>query len=203
MCGSSICTWTTRRCGSSPIPATLDVVLTENMFGDILSDEAAVLVGSLGLLPSASLGNGPGLFEPIHGSAPNIAGQGIANPIGAIASAAMLLRYGLKLPEAADAVDDAIRLALDAGARTKDIAGPGDAVLGTKQMGERIAELVKSAQTSGRVRSFPGLEPGLGARAPCKGAPLPSAPSQGARSVTAPTLALDTSFAYLASTPVV
>lgn len=127
-------------------PATLDVVLTENMFGDILSDEAAVLVGSLGLLPSASLGNGPGLFEPIHGSAPGIAGQGIANPIGAIASAAMLLRYGLKLPEAADAVDDAIRAAIDGGARTKDIAGPGEAVLGTKEIGERIAELVGEAE---------------------------------------------------------
>ena len=125
-------------------PASFDVVLTENMFGDILSDEAAVLVGSLGLLPSASLGAGPGLFEPIHGSAPGIAGQGIANPIGAIASAAMLLRYGLKLGEPADAVDAAIRAALDAGARTKDIAGPGEQALGTREMGERIAELVNS-----------------------------------------------------------
>ncbi len=125
-------------------PASFDVVLTENMFGDILSDEAAVLVGSLGLLPSASLGAGPGLFEPIHGSAPGIAGQGIANPIGAIASAAMLLRYGLKLPEPADAVDGAIRAALDAGARTKDIAGSGEQALGTQEMGARIAELVNS-----------------------------------------------------------
>ncbi len=125
-------------------PASFDVVLTENMFGDILSDEAAVLVGSLGLLPSASLGAGPGLFEPIHGSAPGIAGQGVANPIGAIASAAMLLRYGLKLPEPADAVDAAIRAALDAGARTKDIAGPGEQALGTQEMGARIAELVNS-----------------------------------------------------------
>jgi 3-isopropylmalate dehydrogenase len=136
-------------------PATLDVVLTENMFGDILSDEAAVLVGSLGLLPSASLGTGPGLFEPIHGSAPAIAGKGVANPIGAIASAAMLLRYGLKQAEAADAVDNAIRVALDEGARTKDIAGPGEPVLGTKQMGERIAELLErevrdGAQTGAR-----------------------------------------------------
>src|SRR2546428_5286482 len=86
-------------------PAGFDVLLTENMFGDILSDEAAVLVGSLGLLPSASLGAGAGLFEPIHGSAPDIAGKGVANPIGAIASVAMLLRYGLRLPAAADAVD--------------------------------------------------------------------------------------------------
>lgn len=130
-------------------PATLDVVLTENMFGDILSDEAAVLVGSLGLLPSASLGAGPGLFEPIHGSAPGIAGQGIANPIGAIASGAMLLRYGLKLPEAADAVEQAIRTALDQGVRTKDIAGPGERALSTREVGERIAELVqRSALTA-------------------------------------------------------
>ena len=77
-------------------PAAIDVLLTENLFGDILSDEAAVLTGSLGLLPSASIGDGPGLFEPVHGSAPDIAGKGIANPLGAIASAAMLLRYGLR-----------------------------------------------------------------------------------------------------------
>ena len=106
--------------------------------------QAAVLVGSLGMLPSASLGAGPGLFEPIHGSAPGIAGQGIANPIGAIASVAMLLRYGLKLAEPADAVEAAIRAVLDAGGRTKDIAGPGEKVLGTREMGERIAELVNS-----------------------------------------------------------
>jgi 3-isopropylmalate dehydrogenase len=133
-------------------PGTLDVVLTENMFGDILSDEAAVLVGSLGMLPSASLGNGPGLFEPIHGSAPAIAGKGVANPLGAIASAGMLLRYGLKQAEAADAVDDAIRAVLDEGARTKDIAGPGDAVLGTRAMGERVAELVGRASVGSHAR---------------------------------------------------
>src|SRR5438093_6718334 len=78
-------------------PASIDVLLTENLFGDILSDEAAVLAGSLGLLPSASLGDGPGLFEPVHGSAPRLAGKDVANPIGAIASAALLLRYGLGL----------------------------------------------------------------------------------------------------------
>jgi 3-isopropylmalate dehydrogenase len=113
------------------------------MFGDILSDEAAVLVGSLGMLPSASLGAGAGLFEPIHGSAPTIAGQNIANPIGAIASVAMLLRYGLKHAEAADAIDRAIRDALDQGARTKDIAQGGDVVLGTKEMGARILALLE------------------------------------------------------------
>jgi len=123
-------------------PAAFDVLLTENMFGDILSDEAAVLVGSLGLLPSASLGAGAGLFEPIHGSAPDIAGKGVANPIGAIASVAMLLRYGLRLTEAADAVDQAIRAVLDAGARTRDIAEPGAPAIGTREMGERIAGVV-------------------------------------------------------------
>jgi 3-isopropylmalate dehydrogenase len=126
-------------------PASIDVLLTENLFGDILSDEAAVLTGSLGLLPSASLGDGPGLFEPIHGSAPKIAGQGIANPIGAIASAAMLLRLGLGLSEAAEAVEEAIALAIAEGARTADIARPGETVLGTRAMGTRIADLVGTA----------------------------------------------------------
>src|SRR6185437_10640729 len=98
-------------------PARIDVLLTENLFGDILSDEAAVLAGSLGLLPSASIGDGPGLFEPVHGSAPDIAGRGVANPIGAMASAAMLLRYGLELPEAAGLVEQGIASALSAGLR--------------------------------------------------------------------------------------
>jgi len=132
-------------------PASFDVLLTDSMFGDILSDEAAVLVGALGLLPSASLGAGPGLFEPIHGSAPGIAGQGVANPIGAIASAAMLLRHGLGLGQAADAVEAALRAALAGGARTKDIAAPGEPVLGTREMGDRIVELVSSEPTG---RSF-------------------------------------------------
>jgi len=128
-------------------PATFDVVLTENMFGDILSDEAAVLVGSLGLLPSASLGAGTGLFEPIHGSAPTIAGQGVANPLGAIASAAMLLRHGLRLTAPADAIDEAIHAVLAAGYRTRDIAGPSDHAIGTREMGERVAESVGAAAT--------------------------------------------------------
>jgi 3-isopropylmalate dehydrogenase len=123
-------------------PAAFDVILTENMFGDILSDEAAVLVGSLGLLPSASLGAGIGLFEPIHGSAPGIAGQGIANPIGAIASAAMLLRHGLGLVEEALVIDRAIEAVLAEGYRTRDIAGPSARLIGTGEMGERIAERV-------------------------------------------------------------
>lgn len=124
--------------------AGIDVLLTENMFGDILSDEAAVLAGSLGLLPSASLGDGPGLFEPIHGSAPALAGKDVANPIGAIASAAMLLRYGLGLAEPAAAVEQAIAAALEQGARTRDIARPSDRMIGTREMGSWIAELVRS-----------------------------------------------------------
>jgi 3-isopropylmalate dehydrogenase len=127
-------------------PASIDVLLTENLFGDILSDEAGVLVGSLGLLPSASLGDGPGLFEPIHGSAPLLAGRDLANPIGAIASAAMLLRHGLGLDEAADAVDGAIAAALAGGARTADIAAPGDVVLGTRAMAARVVAHVEERQ---------------------------------------------------------
>jgi 3-isopropylmalate dehydrogenase len=123
-------------------PARVDVLLTENLFGDILSDEAAVLTGSLGLLPSASLGDGPGLFEPVHGSAPDIAGRGVANPIGAIASAAMLLRYGLGLPQAAAAVDHAVAAVLAAGARTADIARDGERTIGTREIGDEIARLV-------------------------------------------------------------
>jgi 3-isopropylmalate dehydrogenase len=134
-------------------PAAFDVILTENMFGDILSDEAAVLVGSLGLLPSASLGTGTGLFEPIHGSAPGIAGQGIANPLGAIASAAMLLRHGLRLAEPAAAIDRAIQAVLTEGYRTRDIAGPSDQSIGTREMGERIAERV--AEGAGAMRPSP------------------------------------------------
>ncbi len=134
-------------------PASIDVLLTENMFGDILSDEAAVLVGSLGLPPSASLGDGPGLFEPIHGSAPTLAGRNVANPIGAIGAAAMLLRHGLGLEGAADAVEGAIRRALAEGYRTRDIAGPGDRPIGTREMGERIAERVGTAE---RVFVSPG-----------------------------------------------
>jgi 3-isopropylmalate dehydrogenase len=123
-------------------PGSLDVVVTENLFGDILSDEAAVLAGSLGLLPSASLGDGPGLFEPVHGSAPDIAGKGIANPVGAIASAAMLLRHGLGLGEAADLVDRAVRGVLDAGVRTRDLARPGESAVGTREFGDRVLQLL-------------------------------------------------------------
>jgi len=122
-------------------PSSFDVVLTENMFGDILSDEAGAVVGSLGLLPSASLGDGAGLFEPVHGSAPDIAGKGIANPIGTIASAAMLLRYALKLEKEADAVEKAIEAALTAGLRTADLAA-GATSVSTAEMTERIVATI-------------------------------------------------------------
>jgi 3-isopropylmalate dehydrogenase len=125
-------------------PSSFDVVLTENMFGDILSDEAGAVVGSLGLLPSASLGDGAGLFEPVHGSAPDIAGEGIANPIGTIASAAMLLRYALKLEKEAVSVEKAIETALIAGLRTADLAAGGPSV-GTTEMTERIVAELRGA----------------------------------------------------------
>jgi 3-isopropylmalate dehydrogenase len=118
-------------------PREFDVMLTENMFGDILSDEAGAVVGSLGLLPSASLGDSAGLFEPVHGSAPDIAGKGIANPIGTIASAAMLLRYALKLEKEATTVEKAIEAALTAGLRTADLAAGGTSV-STTEMTDRI-----------------------------------------------------------------
>jgi 3-isopropylmalate dehydrogenase len=106
-------------------PRHFDVILTENMFGDILSDEAAMLTGSLGMLPSASLGEdgAPGLFEPVHGSAPDIAGQGIANPLAMILSAALMLRHGLGMAEEAAAVDSAVQRALARGLRTRDLGG--------------------------------------------------------------------------------
>jgi 3-isopropylmalate dehydrogenase len=116
-------------------PAAFDVLVTENMFGDILTDEASVLAGSMGLLPSASLGtDGPGLYEPIHGSAPDIAGKGIANPIGAILSAAMLLRYSLKLETEALSIERAVDQAIADGCRTVDLGGK----LSTQAMTDEI-----------------------------------------------------------------
>ena len=124
------------------MPASFDVLLTENMFGDILSDEAGAVCGSLGLLPSASLGEGPGQFEPVHGSAPDIAGKDLANHIGAIGSAAMLLGDGLGLRAEAAAIVDAIERTLTAGLRTKDIAAMGQAATGTKAFAAAVvAEL--------------------------------------------------------------
>jgi 3-isopropylmalate dehydrogenase len=120
-------------------PRSFDVIVTENMFGDILTDEASVLTGSLGLLPSASLGEGPrGLYEPIHGSAPDIAGKGIANPLGTIASVAMLLRHSLALEEEARAVEKAVDDAVTAGARTADMGG--ERPISTREMGSAVCE---------------------------------------------------------------
>ncbi|RYZ06829.1 MAG: 3-isopropylmalate dehydrogenase [Myxococcales bacterium] len=120
-------------------PGSFDVMVTENMFGDILSDEAAVLTGSLGMLPSASLGEGKlGLYEPIHGSAPDIAGKGICNPLGTILSAAMLLRHSLGLEAEAQSIERAVEAALAAGARTKDLDPHADKPLSTSAMGDAV-----------------------------------------------------------------
>jgi 3-isopropylmalate dehydrogenase len=120
-------------------PADFDVMVTENMFGDILTDEASMLAGSMGMLASASLGEGTrGLYEPIHGSAPDIAGQGIANPAGAILSTALLLRHSLAAPEAAAAIEAALAAALAAGVRTRDIAAGGETSVGTREFADAI-----------------------------------------------------------------
>jgi len=120
-------------------PRDFDVILTGNMFGDILSDEASMLTGSLGMLPSASLGSSPpGVYEPVHGSAPDIAGKGIANPLAAILSAALLLRYSLQLEAEAQAVETAVTAVLDAGHRTPDIAVAGQATVTTEHIGAQV-----------------------------------------------------------------
>ncbi len=127
-------------------PTDFDVIVTGNMFGDILTDEAAMLAGSMGMLPSASLGEGgPGLYEPVHGSAPDIAGQGVANPIGAILSAALLLRYSLNLEQEARCVEEAVRQALAEGLRTADIARSDESPVSTEVLGTRVADLVPSS----------------------------------------------------------
>jgi 3-isopropylmalate dehydrogenase len=119
-------------------PSRFDVMVMENMFGDVLSDEAGAICGSLGLLPSASLGDGPGLFEPVHGSAPDLAGKDVANPIGTIASAAMLLGDGLGLREEAAAVTRAVEKTLTTGLRTADIAAPGGKSVGTTAFADAV-----------------------------------------------------------------
>ncbi|NBI08603.1 3-isopropylmalate dehydrogenase [Colidextribacter sp. OB.20] len=122
-------------------PGQFDVVVTENMFGDILSDEASMITGSIGLLPSASIGDtAPGLYEPIHGSAPDIAGQDKANPIATILSVAMMFRYSFNLPDEAKAIEEAVDAVLNEGWRTADIAKPGEEAVGTLRMGELIRE---------------------------------------------------------------
>ena len=130
-------------------PADFDVIVTENMFGDILTDEASMLSGSIGMLPSASLGSAPscvgmagcaqmGLYEPIHGSAPDIAGKGIANPIGTILSVAMLLRHSLGLTAEAEAVERAVYATLDDGIVTPDLALPGGKSVSTRAVGDAV-----------------------------------------------------------------
>lgn len=124
-------------------PGQFDVILTENMFGDILSDEASMVTGSIGMLSSASLGETKlGLYEPSHGSAPDIAGQNKANPIATILSAAMMLRYSFDLNEEADAVEEAVKKVLKDGYRTVDIMSEGKTLLGTKEMGDKIVEAI-------------------------------------------------------------
>jgi 3-isopropylmalate dehydrogenase len=120
-------------------PKQFDVMLTGNLFGDILSDTAAMLTGSIGMLPSASLNSASrGLYEPVHGSAPDIAGDDTANPLATILSAAMLLRYSLNEDTAAQAIESAVERVLDQGLRTVDIAGEGDGILGTAAMGSAV-----------------------------------------------------------------
>jgi 3-isopropylmalate dehydrogenase len=129
-------------------PRQFDVLLTENLFGDILSDEAAMIAGSMGMLPSASLGDGGdggrrfGLYEPVHGSAPDIAGQGVVNPLAAILSVALMLRVSLQETEAAEAVERAVDQAIDLGARTRDLGADDDRALGTAEMTERVLDLL-------------------------------------------------------------
>jgi 3-isopropylmalate dehydrogenase len=130
-------------------PQVFDVIVTGNMFGDILTDEASMIAGSMGMLPSAAIGaKRPGLFEPIHGSAPKYTGQNVVNPIATILSAAMLLRHSLELEEEAQAIEAAVAAALAAGYRTKDIVGPSgtqeaDKLVGTREMGDAIADGIK------------------------------------------------------------
>jgi 3-isopropylmalate dehydrogenase len=122
-------------------PGQFDTIVTENLFGDILSDEAAVITGSIGMLPSASLGaSGPGLYEPIHGSAPDIAGQDKANPLATILSVAMMLRYQFSMTAEADSIEAAVVQVLKDGYRTGDIREEGKTLVGCKQMGDLVLE---------------------------------------------------------------
>jgi 3-isopropylmalate dehydrogenase len=136
-------------------PAEFDVVLTENMFGDILSDQAGGLVGSLGLLASASLGGSVGLYEPVHGSAPDIAGRDIANPLGAILSVAMLLRHSYRLETEAACVESAVADVLAGGHRTRDLAKPRKNSLCTKEMGSKVLKAVKRRTEPASQTTFP------------------------------------------------
>jgi 3-isopropylmalate dehydrogenase len=121
-------------------PKQFDVIVTGNLFGDILSDEAAMITGSIGLAASASLGSRTALYEPVHGSAPDIAGQGVANPLATILSVAMLCKYTLKLDDLARRIEAAVEHVLAQGYRTRDIRAPGTKLLGTAEMGKRVLE---------------------------------------------------------------
>jgi 3-isopropylmalate dehydrogenase len=139
-------------------PSDFDVIVTENMFGDILTDEASMLAGSMGLLPSASLGvpvagrsTRPGLYEPIHGSAPDIAGQGLANPLATILSAALLLRHSLGLEQEAAAVEAAVAAVIRKGTRTRDLAAPGESWEDTATVGAAVADAVAGSSVAGAV----------------------------------------------------
>jgi len=135
-------------------PKKLDVVVTGNMFGDILSDEAAMLTGSIGMLPSASLdANNKGLYEPSHGSAPDIAGRGIANPLATILSAAMMLRYTLQQADAADRIESAVSSVLESGLRTTDIASAGMRTVGTREMGDAVVAAIRTTTTITKTTS--------------------------------------------------
>jgi 3-isopropylmalate dehydrogenase len=128
-------------------PKDFDVVLTENLFGDILSDEAGVITGSLGMLPSATIGGKVNLYEPIHGSAPDIAGKGLANPLGAILTGALILRHSGGLEAEAAAIESSVRKVLEQGFRTPDLARTnpqGFTVLSTTEMGAKVRETVKT-----------------------------------------------------------
>jgi 3-isopropylmalate dehydrogenase len=133
-------------------PKEFDVLLTENMFGDILSDQAGGLVGGLGMLPSASIGGAVGLYEPVHGSAPDIAGRGVANPLGAILSAAMLLRHSFQLEKEAACIESAVESLLDAGHRTRDLVGMEAESLSTSDMGQKVAEAARALAAKNQRR---------------------------------------------------
>jgi 3-isopropylmalate dehydrogenase len=164
-------------------PRQFDVIVTENMFGDILSDGAGAIAGSLGMLPSASLGAAdamgrrPAVYEPVHGSAPDIAGKGIANPLGAILSFALLLRHSIGRGDEADRLERAVTRALESGARTADIAAPGGAVAGTAAVGDAVLAALESAQLTGGRSLRPavagsaflaGSRSSRGTSAPCR-----------------------------------
>jgi len=121
-------------------PAQFDVILTTNLFGDILSDEAAMLTGSIGMLPSASLGKEKALYEPIHGSAPDIAGKNIANPLATILSVAMMMRYSLAMPQEANLLEKAVAQTIKEGFRTQDIYQRGEKLIGTEEMGNQVVK---------------------------------------------------------------